>query len=201
MNIGVTGTEIDIGVTNTKNDIDIVDDDDQYEKKSINCFTNLFKKKEKKESLDVIVSSIYEAVLKAQKSIQLNNINRLEYYFEKEGDVYKPKTLKLRLPSKEHSGYDIVDVPLFALVHHNSLNISEFTVKLKANLGGVSKTKPKNLKKSGFETIDSLGKNKYEVFTNITKISGNTANIELKCTISDPPDFIGRMVNRFDRLL
>lgn len=26
MNIGVTGTEIDIGVTNTKNDIDIIDE-------------------------------------------------------------------------------------------------------------------------------------------------------------------------------
>lgn len=200
---------MDIGITSSNNDL-IIEDDEEISESKISVDSGcsgfkklipkfLKKKKTQNESLDIVVSSIYEAVQKAQKSIQLNNINRLEYYFEIDEDnhYYKPKTIKMELPSREHSGNDIIDVPLFALVHHHSLNISEFTVKLKANIGGCIK----NSENGRLKLNNHLLKNNFQFVTNVTKLTGNTADIEIKCNISEPPEFISRMSARFDKLL
>ena len=169
-------------------------------KKLYKCIFTRKKKKKKNiehDSLDIILSSVYEAVQKAQKSIQLNNINRLEYYFDhdEEKDLFIPKTIRLALPSKEHAGNDEIDVPLFALVHHHSLNISEFTIKLKASLSHVKRNQENRLKNI------NLHHNRFKIATNLTNISKNTADIELKCTVEEPPEIIARITNRFNKII
>lgn len=192
----------DLHSNSTENKETETDRNDNPNTSCLSSIVNKWKKRKKKkpkgiESLELIVSSIYGSVQKAQKSIQMNQINMLEYYFEYDelNECYIPKTIKTKLPSKNSNGYDIIEIPIFSLVHHHSLNISEFTVKLKAHIGGVDKITEED---SGIEGIENR---KVKMLTNLTKLKGNVADIEINCKIVEPPEFISRMVSRFDKIL
>tara|TARA_R100001443_G_scaffold43884_1_gene56879 strand:+ start:213 stop:593 length:381 start_codon:yes stop_codon:yes gene_type:complete len=72
-----------------------------------------------------VFDSLYSAVVEAQKSVEDEYVKNIaSKYF----DGSKPKTIKIELGGRE------VEIPLFSLVPHNALKISECEIDFEIDL-------------------------------------------------------------------
>ena len=77
-------------------------------------------------SVQDIFNSLYSAVVTAQKSVEGNHLTKIrEDYFDEEG---APKMIALVLSGKK------VEVPLFTLVQHHGLTISDVEIEFELDL-------------------------------------------------------------------
>jgi|TARA_R110000737_G_C14361597_1_gene447052 hypothetical protein len=119
-----------------------------------------------------IFDSLYSAVVMAQKNVEGNHLNKIrDDYFEKDGS---PKMVAMTLSDKK------IEVPLFTLVSHNGLKISDVEIEFELAL---------DHDKDG--AVGDLGKVR----------DGKMANIKIKFTGTDKAEGLARIGDNLTKLI
>jgi hypothetical protein len=125
-------------------------------------------------SVQNIFNSLYSAVVMAQKNVEGNHLNKLRGdYFEEDGS---PKMITMVLSDKK------IEVPLFTLVSHNGLKISDVEIEFELALDH----NPEN-----DEAVGDLGKVR----------DGRMANIKIKFTGTDKAEGLARIGDNLTKLI
>ena len=123
-------------------------------------------------SVQNIFDSLYSAVVTAQKNVESSHLNKIrEDYFSKSG---APKMVAMVLSDKK------VEVPLFTLVQHHGLKISEVEIEFELALDH-----DKN------EAVGDLGKLR----------DNKMANIKIKFTGTDKAEGLSRIGDNLTKLI
>ena len=123
-------------------------------------------------SVQDIFNSLYSAVVTAQKNVEGNHIAKIrDDYFDEEG---APKMVALVLSGKK------VEVPLFTLVQHHGLPISDVEIEFELDL---------NHDKD--EAVGDLGKRR----------ENKMAQIKIKFTGTDKPEGLARIGDNLTKLI
>lgn len=133
--------------------------------------------------LQHILEAIYDAATKAQTNVQLNNLHNLFWMFpENEEGVHEPRTIPIKVNN------NIIDVPVFTLIHHKNLCIHELKIKTKLDI---------HMKDIPFikNEIKDVKNKRYEM--HITPGKSDTA-IELCMKIEEPTEAYNRMLKNFE---
>ena len=136
---------------------------------------------------DALCASIHAAVVQATSTAKEQHLRDVEEFIDKEG---KPKTVKLVLPSQDpdREGDVEYNVPIFSLVPHKSLTVSEISVDFTCKFRSL---KSKN-KKAKATIAAALSKSKSG--------ASSEANVNIKFVASDPPEGLARINDRLLRL-
>jgi len=201
--------------TSEVEDINKEDDTESVSDKStstnISNVSNINKKDFSVATFDKMIETLYDAGVKAQRSVQLSNLHHLEKYFEDtDGDgIMEPKVIRIKVPSdKEDQEWDVVEVPLFTLVNHNNLKIENLQVKFKINLDDMTvksynENKDKKLKTScGKGLHKKIYKKKWKLRINKPiKQNVNCAEVCVDFKYDDTLESIVRLSERYSRLI
>ena len=123
-------------------------------------------------SVQDIFNSLYSAVVTAQKSVEGNHLAKIrEDYFDEEG---APKMISLVLSGKK------VEVPLFTLVQHHGLTISDVEIEFELDL---------NHDKD--EAVGDLGKRR----------GSKMAQVTIKFTGTEKPEGLARIGDNLTKLI
>jgi len=123
-------------------------------------------------SVQEIFNSLYSAVVTAQKDVEGSHLSgRILDYFDKEG---APKTATLVLSGKK------VEIPLFSLVQHHGLKISEVEIEFEIALDHDNK-----------EAVGDLGKLR----------DNKMANIKIKFTGTEKAEGLARIGDNLTKLI
>jgi hypothetical protein len=142
--------------------------------------------------LQDIIEGIYDATMKAQSSVQLNNLNNLFWMFPKdENGVHAPRTVKMLIDENTS-----INIPIFTLLNHKNLCIHELRLKTTVDLHMDDKPMMQLNKE-----VNQLKKKKYKVGvkTNVKKERGTTIEICMK--IEEPPEIYGRILQNLEKNL
>jgi hypothetical protein len=138
--------------------------------------------------LQDVIEGIYDATMKAQSNVQLNNIQHLLWMFPKdEHGNHVARTVRLQVGEG-----DIRDVPIFTLLNHKNLSIHELKLKTSIDLqydGKIELNEPNSLSLSN--TLCKLG-----VKNNINK--DRETVIEICMKIEDAPEIYSRILQNFE---
>lgn len=195
--------ECTIEIENIDKEDDIISTDNKSEK--------INKKDFSIATFDKMIETLYDAGIKAQRSVQVSNLHHLEKYFEDlDGDgIMEPKVIKIKVPSdKEDQDWEIVEVPLFTLVNHNNLKIENLQVKFKINLDDMTiksfnKDKDQKLKTSyGKGLRKKIYKKKWKLRINKPiKQNVNCAEVCVDFKYDDTLESVVRLSERYSRLI
>tara|TARA_B100000745_G_C20128523_1_gene386631 strand:- start:86 stop:988 length:903 start_codon:yes stop_codon:yes gene_type:complete len=184
-----------------------------------------------KPAFDTLVEALYDAGIKANRSVQISNLYHLDWYFENLPDISKnndenveeileeqnkilsenvlqPRMVKIRIPDPDPNNkthWKIIEIPLFTLVKHNSLKIDTMDVELKFNMGKI--VKKTELKKNKFHSIKAtegkpLIKKKWKIrIATPVRDNSNFATLKIKFSYDSPLESITRLTERYDRFL
>ena len=123
-------------------------------------------------SVQDIFNSLYSAVVTAQKDVEGSHLtNRILDYFNKDG---APKMANLVLSGKK------VEIPLFSLVQHHGLKISEVEIEFEIALDHDNK-----------EAVGDLGKLR----------NNKMANIKIKFTGTEKAEGLARIGDNLTKLI
>ena len=123
-------------------------------------------------SVQDIFNSLYSAVVTAQKDVEGSHLtNRILDYFDKDG---APKMANLVLSGKK------VEIPLFSLVQHHGLKISEVEIEFEIALDHDNK-----------EAVGDLGKLR----------NNKMANIKIKFTGTEKAEGLARIGDNLTKLI
>jgi len=123
-------------------------------------------------SVQDIFNSLYSAVVSAQKDVEGSHLtNRILDYFDKDG---APKMANLVLSGKK------VEIPLFSLVQHHGLKISEVEIEFEIALDHDNK-----------EAVGDLGKLR----------NNKMANIKIKFTGTEKAEGLARIGDNLTKLI
>jgi len=123
-------------------------------------------------SVQDIFNSLYSAVVTAQKTVEGNHLTKIrDDYFNKNGS---PKMVAMVLSGKK------IEVPLFTLVSHNGLKISDVEIDFEIAL---------DHDKS--EAVGDLGKVR----------DGKMANVKIKFTGTDKAEGLARIGDNLTKLI
>jgi hypothetical protein len=140
--------------------------------------------------LQDIIEGIYDATMKAQSSVQLNNLNHLFWMFPKDANgVHTPRTVKMRINENT-----CIDVPIFTLLNHKNLCIHELRIKTTIDLR-MDDTPLTKLNKE----VNELKKKKYRVGIKTNVKKERATSIEICMKIEEPPDVYGRLLQHFEK--
>jgi|TARA_Y100000310_G_scaffold16063_1_gene16111 hypothetical protein len=118
-----------------------------------------------------IFNSLYSAVVTAQKNVENNHLGKIqEDYFNKNGS---PKMVSMVLSDKK------VEVPLFTLVQHNGLKISDVEIDFELALDHDK------------DAVGDLGKRR----------DNKMANIKIKFTGTDKAEGLARIGDNLTKLI
>ena len=119
-----------------------------------------------------IFDSLYSAVVMAQKNVEGNHLNKLRQdYFEEDGS---PKMVTMVLSDKK------IEVPLFTLVSHNGLKISDVEIEFELALDH-----------DEGEAVGDLGKMR----------DGRMATIKIKFSGTDKAEGLARIGDNLTKLI
>jgi|TARA_R110000744_G_scaffold101572_4_gene195751 hypothetical protein len=118
-----------------------------------------------------IFNSLYSAVVTAQKNVEKNHLGRIrEDYFNKDGS---PKMVSMVLSDKK------VEIPLFTLVQHHGLKISDVEIDFEIALDHDK------------DAVGDLGKRRDD----------KMANIKIKFTGTDKAEGLARIGDNLTKLI
>jgi hypothetical protein len=141
--------------------------------------------------LQDVIEGIYDATMKAQSNVQLNNLQHLFWMFPKdENGNHVARTVPLQVGEG-----DIRDVPIFTLLNHKNLCIHELKLKTSIDLqydGKIEVNEPKSLS----NTLYKLG-----VKSNVNKDRDRETVIEICMKIEDAPEIYSRILQNFENKL
>ena len=139
--------------------------------------------------LQDVIEGIYDATMKAQSNVQLNNLQHLFWMFPKdEHGNHVARTVRLQVGEG-----DIRDVPIFTLLNHKNLCIHELKLKTSIDLqydGKIEVNDPNSLS----NTLSKLG-----VKSNVNK--DRETVIEICMKIEDAPEIYSRILQNFENTL
>ncbi len=135
-------------------------------------------------SLKHVIEAIYDAAMKAQASVQINNLHNFLWMFpQDENGIHSPRTIPIQFSSTN----EVANVPVFTLLHHQNLCIHD--LKIKTSLDIEVPTEPKVLNE-----IQDIKNKKYKVRVKRTKKDNTT--IEIHLTSTEPTDMYHRMFEK-----
>lgn len=141
--------------------------------------------------LQDVIEGIYDATMKAQSNVQLNNLQHLLWMFPKdEHGNHVARTVRLQVGEG-----DIRDVPIFTLLNHKNLCIHELKLKTSIDLQYDSKIEV-NDPNSLNNTLVKLG-----VKSNVNKDRDRETVIEICMKIDDAPEVYSRILQNFENTL
>jgi Protein of unknown function (DUF2589) len=141
-------------------------------------------------ALQDVIEGIYDATMKAQTNVQLNNLNHLFWMFPKDDNgVHKPRTVKLFI---DESGER--DVPIFSLLNHKNLSIHELRVKTTLQMNMRQKPMVKDT-----EQVNEVKNKKYNVSVKSCTNTDTGTSIEILMRIEEPPDTYGRILDKLNK--
>ena len=118
-----------------------------------------------------IFNSLYSAVVTAQKNVEKNHLGKIrEDYFNKDGS---PKMVSMVLSDKK------VEIPLFTLVQHHGLKISDVEIDFEIALDHDK------------DAVGDLGKRR----------DNKMANIKIKFTGTDKAEGLARIGDNLTKLI
>ena len=118
-----------------------------------------------------IFNSLYSAVVTAQKNVENKHLGKIrEDYFDKDGS---PKMVSMVLSDKK------VEIPLFTLVQHHGLKISDVEIDFEIALD------------HGKDAVGDLGKRR----------DNKMANIKIKFTGTDKAEGLARIGDNLTKLI
>jgi hypothetical protein len=118
-----------------------------------------------------IFNSLYSAVVTAQKNVEKNHLGKIrEDYFNKDGS---PKMVSMVLSDKK------VEIPLFTLVQHHGLKISDVEIDFEIALDHDK------------DAVGDLGKRRDD----------KMANIKIKFTGTDKAEGLARIGDNLTKLI
>jgi hypothetical protein len=134
-------------------------------------------------SLKHVIEAIYDAAMKAQANVQINNLHNFLWMFpQDENGVHTPRTIPIQF-----SGNEVANVPVFTLLNHQNLCIQD--LKIKTSLDIEVPTKPAVLNE-----IQDIKDKKYKVRVKRTKKDNTSIEIHLMST--EPTDMYHRMFEK-----
>lgn len=140
-------------------------------------------------NLKHVIEAIYDAAMKAQSNVQINNLNNFLWLFPPDDSgVHTARTIPVKFTSEGTT----VDVPVFSLLHHQNLCIHD--LKIKTSLEIDVPTKPETLNE-----IQHIKDKKYSVKVKRTKKDNTTIHIHLKST--EPTEMYHRMFEKCQQAL
>jgi hypothetical protein len=118
-----------------------------------------------------IFNSLYSAVVTAQKNVENNHLGKIrDDYFDKDGS---PKMVSMVLSGRK------VQIPLFTLVQHHGLKISDVEIDFEIALD------------HGKDAVGDLGKRR----------DNKMANIKIKFTGTDKAEGLARIGDNLTKLI
>lgn len=133
--------------------------------------------------LQHIIEAIYDAATKAQTNVQLNNLHNLFWMFpENEQGIHEPRKIPIKVNDQ------VLDIPVFTLIHHKNLCIHELNIKTKLDI---------NMNDTPFikNEIKDVKNKKY----NMSIISGKSdTTIELNMKLEEPTEAYNRILKNFE---
>lgn len=181
--------------THNGEEIEDINEEDINEEKNSNDDIKTF---------DTLIETLYDAGLKAQRNVQIANIHNLKNFFEDTDNdgVLEPKMVKIKVPSnKGNSDWEIVDVPLFTLINHNTMKIENLQVKFKVNLTEMIKEK---FKEDTLKTNLGFGlcRKRWKVrISRPIKQNVNSAEVTVDFKYDHPLESIVRLSERYSRTI
>ena len=193
-------------------DINKEDETDSVSTENRSTSTYIKKLKKKDHSIatfDTLIETLYDAGLKAQRNVQVANIHNLENFFEDldNDGILEPKMIKIKVPSNKkdtEDKWEVVEIPLFSLINHNTMKIDNLQVKFKINLEDMIKESfnkdcDKMLKTSCGK---GLHKKKWKLKINRpTNKNVNCAEVCVDFKYDHPLESIVRLSERYSRLI
>jgi hypothetical protein len=139
--------------------------------------------------LQDVIEGIYDATMKAQSNVQLNNLQHLFWMFPKdEHGNHVARTVRLQVGEG-----DIRDVPIFTLLNHKNLCIHELKLKTSIDLqydGKIEVNEPDSLT----NTLCKLG-----VRSSVNRDRDDRETvIEICMKIEDAPEIYSRILQNFE---
>jgi hypothetical protein len=143
--------------------------------------------------LQHLFESIYDAAIKAQDNVQLNNMH---YIFslipQNEEGIHIAKTIKIRMPID--GLVKDVDIPLITLLNPKSVSFSEMKIKTNINM---------NLLDIPIEKIGQheIQKTEYELNIDNNNNKNNLTNIEMIIKFDEPVEMYNRILSKYESVL
>lgn len=145
-----------------------------------------------------LIEALYNAGIKAQENAQISHLQIFKQYFtdlDNDG-IYEPKIIKVRVPNSD----EIVKIPLFSLIHHNTLKIDNLNIKLKIKLNKLVEDLTHYKIKNGNNI-----KNEYKKTWNIniddtlTLYKKQYVDVNVNLKYEDPTECIIKLMNKYNR--
>ena len=152
-------------------------------------------------SLDNLLRSIHNSILKTQLMTEQQHLRNLRRYINEDGT---PKTIKINVPSVDkNNGPDTEDaelnVPLVSLVPPTAIKIKDFKINFKVNLLGYKES----MAKTGVHEADgSMFSHEGPLFVEVGSLqqkynaelnTDNIANVTIQFDNVDPPEALLRI--------
>ena len=135
--------------------------------------------------LQHIFESIYDAAVKAQNNVQLNNLHHLFWLLPlNEQNIHVPRTIKIQIPTED--GYKHVNVPIITLMNQKSVCMSELKIKTEVGMQLISSTKSQNGCYNIFQKDYSL---------KLTP-GKKTTEIEMTIKLEEPLEMVNRLITK-----
>lgn len=140
-----------------------------------------------------ILEAIYDAAIKAQMNVQINNLHQLFWFFPQDGDgTHRARTVRLKVPCPE-GGERVIDIPIFTLVHHKHLTIHELKLKTKLDM---------EMSVAPYEDEDAalhhIKKKKYHI--ELTPGDKST-DLEITMQLEEPMEVCQRILHKFESMI
>ena len=136
-------------------------------------------------SLDLLVESIYNSVVFAQRKVETEHLKRvMSTYFDDDGNAL---TFRVNLPNNDGE-IEPTDIPLITLAPNSHLSISELEMELNVDLGQ-------------FSDEENNEKKKLSAKVSGTRNQENLAKIKIKMNGSDPPEGLARINDQLIKIL
>ena len=138
--------------------------------------------------LTQLIEAIYDAAMKAQSNVQINNLHNFLWLFPKDdAGTHTCRTIPINMGDDK-----IMEVPVFSLLHHQNLSIHD--LKIKTTLDIQMPTEPEVL-----DEILNIKNKKYSVKVNRTKNDKReNTTIELSLKAQEPTEMYHRMFEKYN---
>jgi hypothetical protein len=133
-----------------------------------------------------VIEAIYDAAMKAQSNVQISNLHNFLWLFpQDESGSHTSRTIPINVGNGK-----VVEMPVFALLHHQNLCIHDLKVKTSLDINIPKRPEVIN------DILDIKNK-KYSIKVNRTKKDNTT--IELHFKAQEPTEMYHRLFEKFQQ--
>lgn len=141
-----------------------------------------------------ILEGIYDAAIKAQMNVQVNNLSNVFWFFPKdESGTHRARTVRMKIPSPDVGGEREIEVPIFTLVHQKHLTIHELKLRTKLDM---------EMTLAPYEERDTVLQGVNHKKYHIELIPGDkSTDLEISMHIEQPMEVMQRILHKYEALI